>query len=298
LRKKRGQVKKKNIVEKSDFYTTLFASENLLDRRKGKMNSTFFKKFLFCSMTILFFVCASYQAAAAQKNPNQNQVRIIKVFVDFDNGYLIIHGENFDSGGVPIVTLGDEELTVLPDYSAITIVAELPQIQPGAYRLSVATGPAPLNFDECDLTVGTVGPQGPQGLPGEQGLPGLPGEQGPPGEEGPPGEQGPPGIGIKNIYDSGWFPVTATTIYTKDHNLGTDKVLVCIYSATDSIGTGMMLEGGLMNGTTHYAGITAYNITHTKISIFVNNTFRFIANLPNNPEVSSGYARIIMIGLD
>lgn len=119
------------------------------------------------------------------------------------------------------------------------------------------------------------------------------------GPQGPPGEQGPPGIGIGNTYDSGWFPVSATTIYTKDHNLGTDKVLVCVYSATDSIGTGMMLEGGIMNGSTHYAGITVYNITHSKVSIFVNNTFRFIANLPpTNPEVSSGYARIIMISLN
>ena len=60
----------------------------------------------------------------------------------------------------------------------------------------------------------------------------------------------------------------------------------------------MMLEGGLMNGTTHYAGITVYNITPNKVSIFVNNTFRFIANLQPNTEVSSGYARIIMIGLE
>jgi hypothetical protein len=215
--------------------------------------------------TILLFVfCVSYQVVAAPKKPNQNQLQIISVYMDFDNSYIIINGENFDNGYIPIVTLGDEELTISPDYTAIEIVAELPQIQAGAYRLSITTGNSAKKFDECDLTIGAVGPPGPQGPQGMEGPQGPQGEQGPQGPsgpqgeqglqgpmgpqglqgeqgpQGPQGEQGPPGIGIKNIYDSGWFPVSATTTYTKDHNLGTDKVLVSVYSATDSSGTGMM----------------------------------------------------------
>jgi hypothetical protein len=53
-----------------------------------------------------------------------------------------------------------------------------------------------------------------------------------------------------------------------------------------------------MNGTTLYAGIQVYNITPNKVSIFVNNVFQFIANLPSHPFITSGYARIIMIGLE
>lgn len=266
------------------------------------MNSLIIRICVICSVIVLFLGCLSHSAGAISLTPNQNQLRIISVQVDFDNGYIKISGDNFDNGGVPKVTLGNDELTVLPDYTATTIAAEVSQVQEGDYTLTVRTGPATSNFDEYDLTIGAVGPQGPQG---EQGPQGPPGEQGPPGLQGPigpqgiQGEQGPPGTGIKNTYDSGWFQVSATTIYTKDHNLGTDKVMVCVFSATDSSGSGMMLEGGIMNGMTHYAGIQAFNITANQVSIFVNNTFRFIANLPlDNPEVSQGFARIIMIGLE
>jgi hypothetical protein len=43
------------------------------------------------------------------------------------------------------------------------------------------------------LSVGAVGPPGPQGDPGIQGDPGDPGDPGPPGPQGDPGPQGPPG---------------------------------------------------------------------------------------------------------
>jgi hypothetical protein len=81
-----------------------------------------------------------------------------------------------------------------------TFAAGLPQ--PGDYRLVVSRKNGDSledrseNTDRYDLTVGGVGPQGPQGDPGPKGDPGAsgaPGAQGPAGQAGATGSQGLPG---------------------------------------------------------------------------------------------------------
>jgi hypothetical protein len=68
--------------------------------------------------------------------------------------------------------------------------------------LTVATGGGASQYDEYDLTIGAVGPEGEQGPKGDTGDTGAqgpkgdkgdPGEQGPKGDKGDPGEQGPKG---------------------------------------------------------------------------------------------------------
>ena len=127
-------------------------------------------------------------------------LKITSILVDGENSQILISGLNLDNGITPIVTLGDSSyiLSVCKScYDKNLITAEyVDPIAEGDYLLTVTTGPSEEQTDTYDLTVGAVGPEGPQGPQGEQGLPGeqgLQGEQGPPGEQGPQGEQGPPG---------------------------------------------------------------------------------------------------------
>ena len=96
------------------------------------------------------------------------------------------------------------------------------------------------------------------------------------------------------VYDSGWFAVAATTVYTKSHNLGTTKVLALVYSASDSSGTGMQKEAGNIVGGTY--GINLYNITTTQVTIRPCAAFHYIDSV--RAGIASGYARIILIALE
>lgn len=67
----------------------------------------------------------------------------------------------------------------------ITCDTDLPD--DGDYLLRVTNGKGESQGDEYDLTIGAVGPEGPQGEPGPEG---PQGPQGAPGPEGPAGPQG------------------------------------------------------------------------------------------------------------
>ena len=139
---------------------------------------------------------------AAKKNSNssENHLTITKVSVDLENDELTITGESLDSGPksleVRLGTIGP--LTIIGSATDTTILAGLPpNITPGDYLLTVSRGKGETQHDEHNLTVGAVGPGGPQGSAGPQGDPGpqgLQGEVGPQGPQGNPGLVGPMGL--------------------------------------------------------------------------------------------------------
>jgi len=160
-------------------------------------------------------------AAKWADTPSGQDLIVTEVFVDFEANELIIYGQNFDNGEIPLLSLSGYDLTV-ESYSTDSIIAELPPgILNGDYLLTIRTGSSVHQYESYNLTIGAVGPPGPEGPPGPIGEKGDPGPQGPPGPEGPPGPigekgdpgpQGPPGpegpsgadgVGIASVVDNG-----------------------------------------------------------------------------------------------
>ena len=127
--------------------------------------------------------------------PSGKDCIITEAFVSFDTdpAMITIYGQNFNC----------ENLTVsLGEYGPLNIIecfphpdnlitAALPiEITAGDYLLSVQSGNAVRDFDAYQLTIGAVGPEGPQGEQGPQGPQGVPGSRGPQGLPGPPGADG------------------------------------------------------------------------------------------------------------
>ncbi len=112
------------------------------------------------------------------------QLLIKKVFINFEELELTIHGEHFGWDDEPMVALGDHELQV-DWFSDSKIIARLPSADmAGDYLLTVMTGATRWKTDVYNLTIGAVGPAGPRGPEGPIG---------PTGETGPVGPQGPRG---------------------------------------------------------------------------------------------------------
>jgi len=156
--------------------------------------------------------------SALAKTPNRPE--ITSATVDLENGRIYIYGLNF--GDDPEVWLEDNESPLGVNASTYTqIIAFLPDnIQPGTYRLIVASDKKKKKkkTDSLDVTIGTVGPkgdkgdtgdtgpmgpqgpkgdkgdQGPKGDTGDTGAQGLKGDKGDTGDTGPPGPQGDQGI--------------------------------------------------------------------------------------------------------
>ena len=120
-------------------------------------------------------------------------------------GLLVINGSGFKPG--TNVSVNDVELKVL-SIKANEILAALPPLAPGSYRLAVrhwrddaarfivtigeAGQPGPQGPAG---PAGTSGPAGAMGPAGPQGLQGLQGLQGPKGDKGDRGDPGPAGAG-------------------------------------------------------------------------------------------------------
>jgi hypothetical protein len=144
---------------------------------------------------IIFFICLWSSELYAQNGGKQPSVSAATVSADQTT--LFIDGMNF--GKNPSVTLADIPLGgVEVNSNGRRIIALMPSLPPGDYRLVVVTGN---NMSvEFDMTVGAVGPEGPAGPSGPQGpagatgLAGAVGPQGPTGESGQPGPPGPQGL--------------------------------------------------------------------------------------------------------
>jgi Collagen triple helix repeat (20 copies) len=112
--------------------------------------------------------------------------------VNLTAGTITIDGSGFSeffSG--PSVNLDGVNLTI-QSFTNQTIVASLGSVTtPGTYLLKVTVF---LTTAQFDVTIGAVGPQGPQGPQGLQGPAGLTGPQGLPGSQGPAGAMGATGL--------------------------------------------------------------------------------------------------------
>jgi cysteine-rich repeat protein len=146
----------------------------------------------------VYFVLLASIAGAVVAAANPNQLLILHAEVDLMDEAIHIVGGNFiqNANDVPVVTLDGSELMVL-GFTEADITAQLPPgLAPGSYLLTVSRGSGNVKNDAFSVTIGAVGPTGPEGPQGEvgpQGDVGPPGEQGPEGPQGPEGEQGPQG---------------------------------------------------------------------------------------------------------
>ena len=150
-----------------------------------------------CFLAFLLLVITVSEAIAVP-----SQVTIIEVIFDFDAGPVgacvegdkfTVIGENFPDGAggdpAPTVMLGQQGALAVCSYNTTEIVVLCPGgvCLDGDALISVSAGSSAKAQDQYALTIGEVGPSGPQGVQGE---PGPQGEQGPQGKLGEPGEQG------------------------------------------------------------------------------------------------------------
>ena len=159
-----------------------------------------FKKFISLLSLVSFIGWASF-ASAVKPDPSApgNHLLIMDVDVDIaaSETTFIIKGQDFDFVNLSdlVVTLGDFGALAIINAMPSEIVATYPvALGAGDYLLSVSTGNGQSKHDEYDLTIGAVGPEGPQGIQGDPGPAGPQGDPGPVGLAGPQGPEGPQGI--------------------------------------------------------------------------------------------------------
>ena len=99
---------------------------------------------------------------------------ITEAFADAETATLTFNGAGFPEG-FPVVTLGNNEMPVRWAAEA-SVAVWLPELRPGTYRL-IARWPDGSQADFY-LTLGAVGPAGPEGSRGPEGPRGLPGPGG------------------------------------------------------------------------------------------------------------------------
>lgn len=101
-------------------------------------------------------------------------------------------------------------------------------------------------------------------------------------------------------YDSGWFAITTTAAYTKTHNLGTTKALVCIYISENSDGSGRcaLLAGWRYPGNPTGTCVAALSTTQITLRTFENGVFNGIDSAGVYWDPTSGYAKIVMLVLE
>jgi hypothetical protein len=118
---------------------------------------------------------------------------ITSVSADQNAGTIVINGTNLAAGTTaPEVRLANQSITI--EQASDREIRGLlpPAIAPGDYLLTITTGSgAGRNAVSYGLTLGAIGPRGPQGIPGERG---PIGETGPTGSQGQIGPQGPSGV--------------------------------------------------------------------------------------------------------
>ena len=117
-----------------------------------------------------FCIGPSASGAGAQAPPPV----ITEAFADAESATLTLNGVGFRAG-FPMVFLGNHELPVRWATES-TAAAWLPELRPGTYRL-IARWPDGSQADFY-LTLGAVGPAGPEGSRGPEGPRGLPGPGG------------------------------------------------------------------------------------------------------------------------
>ena len=152
-------------------------------------------------------------AVSAQVNNNSpRQPDIIAAAVSADHSTLFVEGVNFTGASATLagIPIGGVEV----DRAGRRLIANMPALPPGSYRLVVVNGSKWCEFELTVSAVGETGPTGPAGPPGPTGATGATGAmgptgpagtngtngadgaQGPTGPAGPTGPQGPQGLSI------------------------------------------------------------------------------------------------------
>src|SRR3989442_2644333 len=146
----------------------------------------------FLLSTSLLLIYSPASARAVEATPSLSLPVITSVLVDLPGAKITINGSDFGAR-TPIVKIPGYSLNVL-SFSNTQIVTALPSPSPpaGGYLLTVTNVSSNL-LAIFELTLGAVGPQGPQGIQGPAGPQGPPGSPGPAGGAGPKGGSGPPG---------------------------------------------------------------------------------------------------------
>jgi len=133
------------------------------------------------ALAILVFARA---AAADDRKP-----QVTGATVSVDQTTLFVDGENF--GPRTSVRLGGFDLGgVAVDASGRHLIAVMPALPNGSYRLDVTSGPWTATFE---MTIGAAGAPGPEGPAGPAGPAGATGPAGAAGPMGPAGSAGPGG---------------------------------------------------------------------------------------------------------
>jgi len=105
---------------------------------------------------------------------------------------------------------------------------------------------------------------------------------------------------IPRVYDSGWFPITTATSYTKTHSLGTTKVLATVYLAQNSDGSGWLIPtmGSVYSSGNYVTAIV--ELTSTTVTLRGGSTdlAAFRDKSGNYITPANGYARIILMATD
>ena len=106
-------------------------------------------------------------------------------------------------------------------------------------------------------------------------------------------------LGLK-VYDSGWFPITTNSVYTKTHNLGTTKVIVSVYISDNSNGSGWCTLADVNMLPDLPCGVTVVKLSTTQIKIRAGYPF-IMYHLGDGVSVynpTSGYTRIVILALE
>ena len=134
------------------------------------MKSIRFSRLFSGGLAAALCIVSSASGAGAQTPPPV----ITEAFADAENATLTFNGVGFREG-FPVVFLGNQELPVRWATES-TAAVWLPALRPGTYRL-IARWPDGSQADFY-LTLGAVGPAGPEGSRGPEGPRGLPGPGG------------------------------------------------------------------------------------------------------------------------
>ncbi len=100
-----------------------------------------------------------------------------------------------------------------------------------------------------------------------------------------------------NVYDSGWFPVSRNSSHTYPHDLGTVKMLITVFGATDMNGANMSTlatpEGN--DGQNKTATVGQITATHFTLRVGIHQ----LAHIWDGSKwVNATHARIIALALE
>lgn len=110
-------------------------------------------------------------------------------------------------------------------------------------------------------------------------------------------------VSALKIYDSGWFPVSVRNVYTKNHGLGTTRLLVTVYFATDINGTNMsqIIQCVRIDSGSSMYGAQIQNITNTTLDVHTGyHSLVVLLNATGSYDAvySSGYYRVVALALE